>query len=108
MSIANPIAARNAVVGSAGCTHPHPDRPTPTPAMSSPTITGTSTSSLADRSGPARPASTITLRTPKLIGAQVSRLGAPGRNGYVPAMLVSHVDTEAEEFQRRRERMQAL
>src|SRR5262249_11755399 len=110
MSIANPIAATNAVVGSAGCTHPNPDRPPTSPASRSPTVTGTSTSSLADRSGPARPASTITLRTPKLIGAQVSRLGAPGRNGYVPAVttLVSHVDTEAEEFQRRRERMQAL
>ena len=66
ISIAKPIEAMNAVVGSLGSTQPNPDFPTTSPATSSPTTTGTSTRSLDENSGPTSPASTITVRIPKL------------------------------------------
>src|SRR5262249_13167649 len=77
-SIAKPIAARNAVVGSFGSTQRKPESPTTSPPRSSPTMTGTSTRPLAERSGPASPASTITERIPKVILRKSGAWNTPG------------------------------
>ena len=77
ISIANPISARKAVVGSAGSSQRKPLIPITTPARSSPTTTGRSACLPNASSGPARPARTIRARTPNVIRLIVPQVLRP-------------------------------
>lgn len=67
ISIAKPTSPRKEIVVSAGSTAPSTAGPTTIPAAISPIITGTKRVPTTPSSGPASPASTITVNVPKSI-----------------------------------------
>ena len=87
ISIAKPISARKATVGSRGSSHPAPLGPRATPAMTSPTTSGSPTRGSAASNGPARPASTTSVSRPGahpgwlLVHRSPIAVGSPDRAG---------------------------